>query len=246
LNKPSERGTALALLGQVLALSGELAAAADALAEARRLLEQGGGKRRLGNCATGFALLHIAAESWSEARREFALARTLFQAAGATWLETVVLYNLAHAMWAEGALDSAIETMRETLDLARREGNRRLAGLAAGSLAERLTARGDLDEALVAAREAVPLCREAEYVDWLFPHMALRAAKAGRPEDAARLWGYADRLAEGGSVRQINEQRTVDALSALLRAVVAPVRLKELVAAGRYLGEEQAIALALA
>jgi tetratricopeptide (TPR) repeat protein len=169
----------------------------------------------------------------------------LFQAAGATWLETVVLYNLAHAMWAEGALDTAIETKREARDLARREGDWDLVGLACGSLAGMLTARGDLDEALVFAREAVPLCREAEYVDWLFPHLALLAAKAGRAENAARLWGYADSLAEGGTARQVHEQRAIEALAALLRAVVSPARLEELVAAGRHLGEEQAIALAL-
>jgi tetratricopeptide (TPR) repeat protein len=170
----------------------------------------------------------------------------LFQAVGAARLAMAALYNLADAMWTEGALGMAIEAKREALDLARQEGNWDLVGFACGSLAGMLTARGDVEEALVWAREALPLCREAEYIDWLFPHLALRAAKAGRPEDAARLWGYADHLAERGSVRQILEQRAVVALSALLRAALGPVRLEELAAAGRYLGEDQAIALALA
>jgi tetratricopeptide (TPR) repeat protein len=244
LNDRVQRGSALGALGQMLALSGDTAAAAEVLAEARILLEPGVGARHLGNCAMGFGMLHEAVGAWSEARREFALARTLFQAVGATWLATVVLNNHAEAMWSEGALDAAIETMRETLDQARRGGYQRMIGLASGSLAGMFTARGDLDQALAMAGEAVPLCRENEDVDWLFLHLALRAAKAGRPEDAARLWGYVERA--GSSARQINERRARDALAALLREVMAPTRIEELMTAGRHLDEDQAAALALA
>jgi tetratricopeptide (TPR) repeat protein len=155
------------------------------------------------------------------------------------------LYNLADALWTEGALGMAIATKREALELAQRQGNWDLVGFAYGSLAGMLTARGDLDEALAAARAAVPLCREAEYLDWLFPHLALRVAKAGRPEDAARLWGYADR-AGAATVRQTNEQRAIGALSTHLSVTLSPARLEELRMAGRHLGDEEAIALALA
>jgi predicted ATPase/DNA-binding winged helix-turn-helix (wHTH) protein len=241
-----EHGTALTVLGQALALSGQTAAAADSLTRARILLGQDAGSRRLGICAMGFGMLYAAAGSWFDARREYELARSLFQAVGAARLAMATLYNLADAMWTEGALDMAIDAKRETLDLARLEGNWDLAGFACGSLAGMLTARGDIDEALAYAREAMPICREAEYVDWLYPHLAMRAAKAGRLEDAARLWGYADRLAKTGSVWQIHEQQAVEALSALLHAAVAPARMEELVAAGWHLGEEQAIAIALA
>ncbi|MEI9985870.1 MAG: hypothetical protein WDN69_23410 [Aliidongia sp.] len=109
-----------------------------------------------------------------------------------------------------------------------------------------MTARGDLDAALAMAREAVPLCREDGYVDWLFPHLALRVAKAGRSEDAARLWGYADRIAESGTTWQINSQNALDALAALLAQVMDSARIDMLMAAGRHLGEEEAVALALA
>ncbi|MEI9984105.1 MAG: tetratricopeptide repeat protein [Aliidongia sp.] len=187
-------------------------------------------------------MLHTLTESWVEARWEHSLARTLFLAAGAERLATAALYNLADTMWAEGALEMAIDTMRDALNQARREGNRRFIGNASGNLAGMLTAHGEVDSALAAAREAVPLCREEEYIDWLLPHLALRIAKAGRPKDAAQLWGYADRC---GTVWQINEQRAIEALAALLRGVMDPARIEELMAAGRHLSEDQAIALAL-
>lgn len=126
-------------------------------------------------------MLHVATGSWSDARQEYEIARALFQAVGAKRLAT------------EGNLTLAIETARGSLDQARREGHRRYVGIAAGHLTGMLTVRSDIDEALIAAREAVPLCREDEYIYWLFPHLALRVAKAGRADDAARIWGYVDR-----------------------------------------------------
>ncbi len=245
-NDPIEHGDALAVLGQMLAMSGKTAEAADALVEARFLLEQGAGKRSLGVCAMAFGMLHAATGSWAEARQEYERARTLFRAVGAKRLATAALCNLADMMWAEGALAMAIETARDALNLARREGHRRYIGLASGYLTGMLTVRGDIDEALIAAREAVPLCREDEYIDWMFPHLALRAAKAGRPEDAAQLWGYADHRAGSSTNRQINEQRAADTLVTLLHDQMEPVRMEQLMADGRYLSEDQAIALALA
>jgi len=74
----------------------------------------------------------------------------------------------------------------------------------------------------------------------------LRAAKAGRIENAARLWGYADQLAENGAFRQQNERQAIDALAALLSGALPTDRLEELKAAGRRLSEDEADAQALA
>ncbi|HVJ51227.1 MAG TPA: winged helix-turn-helix domain-containing protein [Aliidongia sp.] len=245
LNDAAERGTALAMLGQMKALAG-VPGALQVLTEARVLLEGNTDKRRLGACAIGFGMLYTESGAWAEARREYRLALTLYQVAGATRAVLRVLDNLANVMWAEGALDHAIEAVREVLDLARREQYWAFVGHSSGNLAGILTDRGDLDEALVAAREAMPLCREDEYIDWLLYHLALRVAKAGRPEDAARLWGYADRTARIGAFRQVNERRAVETLATLLRRDLGTTRLEQLVAEGRHIGEEQAIALALA
>ncbi len=245
LNNPIERGVALTGLGQVLTLSGRTAAAAEALTQARILLERGAGRRRLGTCAMAFGMLHTANGAWSEARREHERAKIFFEAAGAERQAAAALYNLGDTMWAEGELETAIETMRKALHLAQRWGYRAFAGAAFGSLAGMLTAHGDLDEALAAARAAVPLCREAEYFNWLFYHMALRAAKAARHEDAAQLWGYADRVDGSRAFLQINERRAVETLEALLCDVMDPVRIEQMTLVGRHLSEEEAIALAL-
>ncbi|HVJ54570.1 MAG TPA: winged helix-turn-helix domain-containing protein [Aliidongia sp.] len=244
LNDTVERGTTLAMTGQLLALSGDAAAAKAALTEARLLLERGASKRSLGLCAMGFGVLHTEAGSRPEARREFDRARTLFQAVDSTRTALAASCNLAEAIWVEGDLEAAIATVKDALELARRARIPRFVGHASGCLAGMLTERGELDEALIAARTAMPLCRENEHVLWLFPHLALRAAKAGRPEEAARLWGYFERVNHGAL--SVSEGRALDALRAVLHDRLPPGRAEELREAGRYLSEDQAVDLALA
>jgi predicted ATPase/DNA-binding winged helix-turn-helix (wHTH) protein len=245
-NNPARRGTALAWLGQMLALSGQTAPALDALTTARQLLEPGGAKRRLGDCASGFCLVYTATGAWTEARREGELAVTFYQAAGSFRLATVALHNLADLMWAEGQLDQAIETEQEALNLARREKDRRMIGNCFGSLLGMFTTRGDLDQALAAARVAVPLCREDDYLYWLLPHLALRVAKAGRMEDAGQILAYAEHVISDGAAWQPNDKTAIAALTSLLHQAVSPSGLAELMREGRELSEEEAIALALA
>jgi len=240
-----EHGLALARTGQMLAMHDDVAAAAVALAEARRVLERSTAKRSLGSCAMGFGLLHHARGSpRAEARREFDLARSLFQAADSPRLTVLALCNLADTMWAEKELETAITTVKDAVDLARREGFSHFIGFALGNLAGMLTARGDLDKALAVARKAMPHCREDENFRWLFPHLALRAAKAGKLEDAARLMGYLDHVDRGPL--SFNETRALDTLRGLLHDRMPPGRAEELREAGRYLDEDQALALALA
>ncbi len=245
-NEPGECGSALAMLGQGLGLSGQTASAADALTEARTLLERSNDKRQLGNCALAFANLHAARGAWSTARQEHRLARSLFEAAGAKRRVVTALDSLANIMWAEGALATAIETIREALVLARRDGSPRQMGQACGNLVGMLTTQGNLDEAILAAREAVPFCREGEYIEWLFSHLALLAAKRGRLEDAARLWGYYADRGTNAAARQANERRAIETLAALLQNRLDPARLETLRLEGRHLDEDQAIALAFA
>ncbi|HVJ54568.1 MAG TPA: winged helix-turn-helix domain-containing protein [Aliidongia sp.] len=243
LNDTVERGAALATKGAGLAMTGDAAAATAALAEARLLLEGSASTRSLAICALGFGTLHFETGSWPDARREFDLARTLYQAADSIRMAVIVSGNLAEAIWAGGDLEAAIATVREALDLAQREAITGV-GQTSGSLVGMLTARGDLDEALALARAAVPLCREDEYLHWLFPHLALRVAKAGRLEDAARLWGYFDHF--NRRTPEVNERGALDALTALLHDRLSPGRADELREAGCYLDEDLAIDLALA
>ncbi|MEI9985869.1 MAG: winged helix-turn-helix domain-containing protein [Aliidongia sp.] len=121
LNDRDERGTALAWLGQMLALSGQPEAAAEVLTEARVLLDGTARKRRLGDCALGFGLLHTATGSWAKARRECEAAVAWYREADSPRQVVAALHDLTDAIWAEGELVRAIETEREVLDLARRD-----------------------------------------------------------------------------------------------------------------------------
>ncbi len=244
-DKPDERGSVLAMLGQGLCLSGQIAAAAEALTEARTLLNRSKDKRHLGNCAMAFAIILATKGAWATARQEQELALSLLEAAGARRRVVTALGHFANIMWAEGAIAAAIETNRDFLALTRREGYRRQIGRAGGNLVGMPTEQGNLDEAILAAREAVPFCREDEYIDWLFTHLALLAAKRGRLEDAARLWGYADR-GPNLAGRQVNERRAIETLAALLLDELDPDRLETLRLEGGYLDEDHAVALALA
>ncbi|HVJ55294.1 MAG TPA: winged helix-turn-helix domain-containing protein [Aliidongia sp.] len=245
MDEAAERGTALSLLGQILASAGETKAAEDTLALARIFLSAGASKRRLGICAVSLGVFHIAKGSCRATRQEYELAKLLFTAAGATRAIIATLDNLADALWSEGDLPTAIETVHEALELARRHKQWRFVGHASGNLAGMLTAYGRLDEALLVAREAVPLSREDEFFDWLLPHLALRLAKAGRPEDAARLWGYAVHVAEIDVAEPSNERRAAETLKALLPELLPPEQLSKLLRMGQYLDEDQAVALAL-
>jgi tetratricopeptide (TPR) repeat protein len=237
-----EHGAALAGLGQLLALFGSTDEAAEVLGAARRVLDGTGATRRLGTCAIAYGMLYTSLARWDAARDEYALAVSLFQSIGADRMATAALYNMADLLWNAGALEEAIETVRNSLALARRCGALSFIGASAGSLAGMLIERGALDEAAAVAREAIPVCREDEYVDWLFDHLALRAAKGGRMDDAARLLGYAGR---NGAERQTAELRAVETLKDILGRHLAPERLGRLTAEGRLLGDDQATELAL-
>jgi len=241
LGETALHGHALAGLGQVLALCGRATDARQVLDAAGIVLASIRESRIHATYAISLGMLHSGTGAWSESRREYQRAAHILLRIGADRMATAALYNLADAIWAEGRLDEAIEAMREAVEYARRCGSMGFLGAAIGGLAAILIARGDLDEALDAARDAYPLCREDEYVDWLFDHLALRAAKLGRPKDAALLWGYAER---NGQDRQPNEQTAIDALQALLRSNLTQEQIESLKDSGRRLSDEQAAALA--
>jgi predicted ATPase/DNA-binding winged helix-turn-helix (wHTH) protein len=241
LGETALQGHALAGLGQVLALCGRAAEARQALDAAGIVLAPIRENRIHATYAISLGMLHSGTAAWAASRREYQHAADILQRVGADRMATAALYNLADAIWAEGRLDDAIEAMQVAVDYARRCGSMAFLGAAIGGLAAILIARGDFDDALVAAREAYPLCREDEYVDWLFDHLALRAAKLGRTNDAARLWGYAER---NGQDRQPNEQTAIDALQALLRLNLTEEQIENLKDSGRHLSDEQATSLA--
>jgi predicted ATPase/DNA-binding winged helix-turn-helix (wHTH) protein len=247
LNAPLERGAALVMLGKMLVHCDGPQSALESLTEGQALMARETRARRLGCCAMALGTFNLYTESWPEARCHFERSRAFFEAAGAERMATGMLFNLADAMWLEGSLSVALETLQEGLSRQRRSGIHSFAGTALGIMSGILTELGELDEALAVAREAVPLCRDDDYLYWLFPHLALRIAKSERPDDAARLLGYANHIIGNDEARHgINERRAIAALQVLLRRTMTPDRIERMEAAGHCLREDQAIALALA
>jgi len=96
-------------------------------------------------------------------------------------------------------------------------------------------------------REAVPLISESGTFFRFGDHFALRLAKAGSVQPAARLLGYTDGEHERFKAnRQPNEARARGTLLSLLGEAMAPADLAELMAEGANLTEVEAARLALA
>lgn len=119
-------------------------------------------------------------------------------------------------------------------------------GQGLGNLAGALTERGDLDEALAAMSEAIPLISELGVFYRFGDHFALRLAKAGHADAAARLLGYADgEHARFKAHRQHNEARAHSTLLRILSDAMSPAELTQRMAEGAKLTEEEAARLAL-
>lgn len=240
-------GFALGGLGQMLALHQRTEEAIAALAEARALLAGSGRHKPLGTSALGFALIHAEAQRWAEARQEYETAAMLYGSVGAERLLTATLINLADAIWSEGDLDAAIDAARRAVAQGRQSGSKQRLGRALANLAGMLIERGDLADALPIAQEAAPLNRDDGFFVPLLDHLAALAGKAGRPEAAARLWGYTDaELKRLGNLRQPNERRAIDDLALRLADRLAPAELAQLKGLGALMTEDQASALAFA
>ena len=155
---------------------------------------------------------------------------------------------LADITWALGDLDAALAAALETVAHQRNSplARKYIFGLALINLAGVRTERGELYEALAAAREGLPLLQEAGYAWNVLDHLALRAALAGKPVNAARIAGYADsKYTAEESTRQPNEARARERLQALLHEKLDPDELQRLLAEGAKLSEDEACRVAL-
>jgi hypothetical protein len=77
-------------------------------------------------------------------------------------------------------------------------------------------------------------------------HLALRAALAGKLDDAARVVGFADAAFEARKItRQPNEARSRERLQRLLRERLSPDAVARLCAEGAALTQESAVSRAL-
>ena len=246
-NLPAELGTTLVNYATALRPGSE-DEAQKALAEGRLLIEQTGKARLLAHYFRACAFRSIDSDPAS-ARVHFESALRELRRAGAARTVLVTASNLADFTWSTGDLDGAVASMQETIALIRKSpvsGGK--AGLGGGlaNLAGALTERGDLHEAFAAMNEAIPLISEIGLFYRFGDHFALRLAKAGHANAAARLLGYADGEHERFKAhRQTNEARARANLLRILNEAMSPADLAQRTAEGAKLTEDEAARLAL-
>ena len=170
------------------------------------------------------------------------------EAAGESEGMTTSLLNAADVGY-QVDFDAAVGLGRRVVEQMRRNRYRGLAaGFARANLLGALVQRGsDLDEALELAREAVPLLIQGDTLAPFLDHYALLALRLGRTADAACVLGRSDAASPTrGAGRMAHEQRSHDAVLALLQRALPAVELERLQREGAAgLGDLEAARLAL-
>jgi tetratricopeptide (TPR) repeat protein len=222
--------------------------AAPLLAEALPLLERAGLPKALARCFFGFGFLKMLTGDPSAARMYYRKSLSLNREAGADRDALVALGQLAGVDWELGDLDAALSGLLETIALMRKSPYPAKLGLGQwlSNLASLHTERGELSEALAAAREGLPMLKQLGYA-WIgVAHVALRAALAGKVENAARLAGFADSIFAAKKMsRQPHDAHIRDRLQVLLEEKLTPKQLERLSAEGASFGDDEACRLAL-
>ncbi|HEX4159303.1 MAG TPA: winged helix-turn-helix domain-containing protein [Rhizomicrobium sp.] len=214
--------------------------------EAVSLLEHGGWLRTLGRTYTAQGCIEAFRGRPDDVLNAWAKATRLCEMVGARRIALVVAVNRVEFSLQRGDLDGAISEGRELALRLREARQSDTLGFVLGVLAGALAARGDLNEALIVAREAAPLLRDYGRLFWLFDHLALRAALAGRAKDAALIAGYSNAVYEKfGRTREPMGHNAIERTRFLLRDVLADEETAQLHRLGSQLSEEQAMAIAL-
>ncbi len=257
-----ERGVALArshgdeliLCGALLGMAGGLAlaqradAAESCLREAEPVVARVGRPRLEIMLLSGFGLLRSARGDGRAAATDYAGAARLAVDGGFTNQAFQALGNLADALWMQGDLDGALAAARNALVQSSRSAfaTRSSVGLARANLHGILTARGDLDEAAAVGRQLITGFRDVGAAWIVLDHFALRYAKRGRHDVAARIAGWNDATVRTKDVRrQINEQRAYEHTLAILREKLAADELERLLADGARMTEDDICRLAI-
>ena len=248
-DRPRDLGISLARLAHALVNLGQLERAATALTEALPLLEIDRLPKALGIYSGATGYLELMRGDATGALRHFEEASARFREAHDEPNVVETLNNLADIQWQLGDLHGAEMSLREFIAMRSRPSVRRsrLAN-AFALLAGVLSDRGDLDGALAAVSESVSLIEQDAGNDaWnVMDFFALRAARAGKLENATRMAGYADACFTAKQAsREPNEARTRTALEALLRERLDSTKLKGLLDEGARLTEREACRLAV-
>lgn len=242
-------GHALVMVARTRAAIGQFEPCAHALTEALPLLQSAGFPHAMGAHADAMAFAAKVGGDPAAARRHFERALALYRRAQASGSVCSTLANLADTAWALGELDAALAGAREALSMLRvnPNSNKGALGVCLTNLAGIHTERSELDEALLAARQGLPLRIQAGYAWGALDHLALRAALAGKAQDAARIAGCTDAVFRlKRARRQPNEARARDRLERLLTDALGDDALRRQLAEGALLDIDEVCRLALA
>jgi predicted ATPase len=243
------RGLYLALnaLGQRQALMRDLAASQQSADAAAGLIDPNWPPALQWPLMRARAFWHGAAQQPREACALWQEMARQQEATGEFEGMTVSLMNAADQGY-KVDFDAAVELARRVVEQMRCDRFRGLAaGFARANLFGALAQRdSDLDEALELAREAVPLLVQGDTLALFLDHYALLALRLGRGADAARVLGRSDATSPArGVAREAHEQRSHDAVLALLRDALPAAELVRLLGEGASLGDLDAARLAL-
>ena len=235
-------GIALQAAGGGLALAGRADEAAVLIDEAQPLLERSGRPRMQAIIHTSMGLVCAARNNGYQASEHFAASARLARAGGFDGAAFQALGNLADSLWMQGDLDGALTAARDALAQSSQSAfaTRSNVGLALANLHGILVERGDLAEAASVGRGFIGFARDAGAAWIVLDHYALRLAKSGHYEAAARVIGWNGAAVQAKDVhRQINEQRACDSTMSLLRANLAAAELERLCADGARMSEDE-------
>jgi tetratricopeptide (TPR) repeat protein len=240
---------ALIGVGRAAAYMGEVEDAARALETARALDANLFSDKLRGRLADAQGLLLAQRGDHHGALAVYRRALAFYRTSGSTSMELNMLLKFASQAWSVGDLDAAVQGFAGAAETLRRSpwSTKGMLGVCLTNLAGVHTERMELDAALQAARAGLPLRQEAGYAWGALDHLALRAALAGRDDDAGRLAGCADTVfAAKAAARQPNEARARARLQTLLLERQGAERLRALLEEGALMTIAQACQLALA
>jgi predicted ATPase/DNA-binding winged helix-turn-helix (wHTH) protein len=235
-------------VARAAAYMGQVDDAARALEAAQTLDWSDFGDRMRGRLADVHGFVLAQRGDHQGALSSYGCALALYRSSGSKSMELNMLLKFASEAWSVGDLDAAVQGFADAAETLRSSPwtTKGMLGVCLTNLAGVHIERMELDAALKAARAGLPLREEAGYAWGALDHLALRAALAGRHDDAARLAGCADAVfATKAAARQPNEARARARLQALLLERTSAEQLRALLGEGALMDIAQACRMAL-
>ena len=240
-------GYSLLLLGNTLAALGD-PEAEGMLAEAQSLLAHCDRPRLLALLPKTLAMFFYMRGMRAETIRENMRALSLARAGGYQILALTVEENLADSWWLAGDLPRALAAARGVIEQCKKvkAAHKVNWGWVYANYCGMLIEVGELAEAAEVVRLTMPYMVETKSIRFNMDHFALRQAKEGRMEEAARIHGWINALhARKNITRQPNELRAMNSTAALLRERLAADLLMQLCAEGAQLSDDEVCRLVL-